>query len=144
VRSNVGRSKVNGMRIGELSRTSGVPRSALRYYEQAGLLRPPQRTASGYRGYDEGAVGRLAFIRAAQGVGLSLAEIREILTIRDGGRAPCRHVIELVARRQAEVRSRIRELRALDRDLTVLAEAGSRLDPAQCDPSGVCAIIPIE
>ncbi len=129
------------MRIGELSRRSGVPPTTLRYYEEAGLLPPPRRTAAGYRAYDEGAVGRLAFIRAAQAVGLTLAEIREILTIRDGGRAPCRHVQDIVERRRAEVRARIAELRRLEADLARVARAARALDPAACDPSGICAAI---
>ncbi|MBA2253525.1 MAG: MerR family DNA-binding transcriptional regulator, partial [Chloroflexi bacterium] len=50
------------MRIGELARQSGVAPTALRYYEQLGLLPEPERTASGYRAYGEAAVDRLAFI----------------------------------------------------------------------------------
>jgi MerR family Zn(II)-responsive transcriptional regulator of zntA len=46
------------MRIGELARRSGVPRTALRYYEQVGLLSPPERTESGYRSYSEEAIDR--------------------------------------------------------------------------------------
>jgi DNA-binding transcriptional MerR regulator len=130
------------MRIGELSRESGVPPTTLRYYEQAGLLAPPRRTASGYRAYDEEALGRLSFIRAAQSVGLTLAEIRDVIAIRDGGRAPCRHVQELVERRRAEVRAKIRELRRLESELTRVGALAARLDPADCDPSGVCSAIP--
>ena len=77
------------MRIGELARRSGLASTALRYYEKAGLLPPPQRTPSGYRAYDASVLQRLVFIRAAQAVGLSLPEIREVIAIRDGGTAPC-------------------------------------------------------
>lgn len=132
------------MRIGELARQSGVPRTALRYYEQAGLLEPPQRTESGYRAYETEALRRLAFIRAAQAVGLTLAEIRDIIRIRAGGRAPCHHVRDLVDRRRLEIQARIAELQSLQRDLDRLAEAGDRLDPADCDPSGICGVIPLE
>jgi MerR family copper efflux transcriptional regulator len=75
------------MRIGELARQSGVPATALRYYEQLGLLPDPDRTESGYRAYGEEAVDRLAFIRAAQAVGLTLAEMRQVLGVRDAGEA---------------------------------------------------------
>jgi DNA-binding transcriptional MerR regulator len=131
------------MRIGELARQSGVPATTLRYYEQAGLIAPPRRGDSGYRAYDPDTLPRLAFIRAAQAVGLSLAEIRQVIGIRDGGRAPCQHVRELVQRRQAEVRSRIHELRALERDLQRLAKVADELDPADCDASGICGVFPI-
>ena len=130
------------MRIGELARQSGVPSTTLRYYEQAGLLAPPRRTESGYRAYDAEALRRLGFIRAAQAVGLTLAEIREVIAIRDGGRPPCQHVRELVDRRRAEVRGRIAELRRLEEDLARVGRAAAALDPAECDPSGICGAIP--
>lgn len=132
------------MRIGELSRHSGVPATTLRYYEQAGLLAPPRRTGSGYRSYDEESLNRLAFIRAAQSVGLTLAEIRDVIAIREGGRAPCQHVQELVERRRDEVRTRISELRRLEADLLRVSRAAAALDPAACDPSGICGAIPTE
>src|SRR5688572_13798345 len=119
-----------GMRIGELTERSGVPSTALRYYEQAGLLPAPSRTSSGYRIYDTDVLPRLKFIKAAQAVGLSLADIREILQIRDSGRAPCRHVVSLLEQRRAEIAARIRELSQLERDLAQLGTAGKDLDPA--------------
>ena len=73
------------MRIGELANRSGLATTALRYYEKAGLLPESARTVSGYRDYDGDTVPRLAFIRAAQAIGLSVAEIREVIGIRDGG-----------------------------------------------------------
>src|ERR671915_1678964 len=105
------------MRIGELARQSGVPATALRYYEKLGLMPEPGRTESGYRMYGEEAVDRLAFIRAAQDVGLTLAEVRQVLGVRDAGEAPCRVVTELIDRRHTEVSARISELRALEREL---------------------------
>src|ERR687886_2854312 len=132
------------MRIGELARRSGIASTALRYYEKAGLLPQPQRTLSGYRAYGADALQRLAFIRAAQAVGLSLPEIREVIAIRDGGTAPCSHVVGLLERRRAAVQTRIRELQRLEHELTQLAERGARLDPAECDPAGVCQVIPSE
>jgi DNA-binding transcriptional MerR regulator len=59
--------------------------SAIRFYEEAGLLPEPERTASGYRPYDQSVIDRLSFIKAGQGVGLTLNELREVLTIRDRG-----------------------------------------------------------
>ena len=130
------------MRIGELARRSGMASTALRYYEKAGLLPASQRSSSGYRTYHPDAVSRLAFIRAAQAVGLSLAEIREVIGIRDAGAAPCAHVLQLIEKHRAEVRSRIRELQRLERDLDQLASQGAGVDPSECDPAGVCKVIP--
>jgi MerR family copper efflux transcriptional regulator len=141
------RSKVKGgdsaeLRIGELARQSGVASTALRYYEKAGLIPPPQRTASGYRAYDASVLPRLAFIRAAQAVGLSLAEIRDVIRLREGGSPPCRHVVDVIERHRIEVRARINELQRLEQDLEQLARTGAMLNPAECDPSGICAVIP--
>src|SRR5713226_7252219 len=130
------------MNIGELARRSGVPSTALRYYEKAGLLPESQRTPSGYRAFQPDSLPRLAFIQAAQAVGLTLAEIREVIGIRDAGAAPCAHVLELIERHRKEVRCRIRELQRLDRDLDQLAAQGAGVDPAHCDPVGVCKVIP--
>src|SRR5438105_7716654 len=96
----------------------------------------------GDRTYNPDAVPRLAFIRAAQAVGLTLAEIREVMGIRDAGAAPCAHVLQLIEKHRAEVRSRIRELQRLETDLDNLASQGAGVDPSQCDPAGVCKVIP--
>ena len=130
------------MRIGELAQRSGLASTTLRYYEKAGLLPESRRSSSGYRTYEPEAVPRLAFIRAAQAVGLSLAEIREVVGIRDAGAPPCAHVLGLIEQHRAEVRSRIRELRRLERDLEHLAACGAGVDPSECDPVGVCKVIP--
>jgi DNA-binding transcriptional MerR regulator len=130
------------MRIGELARRSGVAPTALRYYEQLGLLSAPRRTGAGYRTYDDDALERLAFIRSAQAVGLTLAEVREVVGIRESGEAPCRHVTELIDRRHAAVRGRIAELRRLERELAQLRSRAEHLQPRDCDPSGVCHVIP--
>ena len=130
------------MRIGELARQSGVPATALRFYEQLGLLPEPGRTESGYRVYGDETLDRLAFIRAAQAVGLTLAEVRQVLGVRDAGEAPCRVVTDLVERRHADVKARIAGLRRLERELAALGARAAKLHPRDCDPSGICHVIP--
>jgi DNA-binding transcriptional MerR regulator len=132
------------MRIGELARRSRVATTALRYYEKAGLLPGSARTESGYRDYDRDTLPRLAFIRAAQAIGLSVAEIREVISIRDGGTPPCVHVLELIEQHRADVRARIRQLQQLERELALIAEQGRTVDPAECDPAGICKLIPTD
>jgi DNA-binding transcriptional MerR regulator len=130
------------MRIGELARQSGIPATALRYYEQLGLLPEPARTESGYRIYAEDAVDRLGFIRAAQAVGLTLAEVLQVLGVRDAGEAPCRVLTDLIDHRHAEVKGKIADLRRLERELTALRARAAKLHPRDCDPSGICHVIP--
>jgi MerR family mercuric resistance operon transcriptional regulator len=68
--------------IGRLARLGDVNLETIRYYEQEGLLPRPPRTRSGYRIFPTDAVRRLHFIKRAQRLGFSLAEIRELLTLR--------------------------------------------------------------
>lgn len=75
--------------IGELSARSGVSGSALRFYEQAGLL-TAERTTGNQRRYPRATLRRLAFIRAAQRVGLSLEAIRGALDTLPADRTPTR------------------------------------------------------
>src|SRR5882757_7347410 len=99
------------MRIGELAAVNGLTPKTIRYYEQAGLLPAPPRTTGGYRDYPPQATTRLAFIRNAQTAGLTLAEIHGILTLRDSGEAPCRHVTALIDQHLVEINRRLAELR---------------------------------
>jgi MerR family transcriptional regulator, redox-sensitive transcriptional activator SoxR len=75
--------------IAEVSRRSGFPSSALRFYEKLGLI-ASSRTGGGQRRYERNALRRLAFIRAARNVGLSLDEIAAALATLPAGRAPTR------------------------------------------------------
>lgn len=67
------------MKIGELARKSGIAASAIRFYEEQGLLAPMSRTASGYRQYASNAPDRLKLIQGAKRLGFSLEVIRDML-----------------------------------------------------------------
>lgn len=127
------------MRIGEVADRAGVTAKTLRFYEDRGLLPEPERTPSGYRDYDTQAVGRVEFIKDAQAAGFTLAQIGQILAIRDAGDSPCEHVSSLVEQRLGEIEERLRELRGVRRQLQQLAQRAERLDPADCD--GYCQLI---
>jgi MerR family transcriptional regulator, copper efflux regulator len=129
------------MRIGELAAVSGVTAKTIRYYEDIGVLDPPARTPSGYRQYTPEATNRLAFIRSAQAVGLSLGEIRGIVALRDRGTTPCGHVLDLITARAADLDRRISELQRLRAELGRLEDRAQHLDPADCDPRRVCHLI---
>ena len=81
------RHKLDQLTIGELAERSGVAPSALRYYEAQGLI-TATRTSGNQRRYERAMLRRIAFIRSAQRVGLSLEEITEALRTLPGGRTP--------------------------------------------------------
>jgi DNA-binding transcriptional MerR regulator len=75
--------------VGQLESRAGVRTDTIRYYERAGLLPQPRRTEGDHRRYGAADLDRLLFIRGAQRLGLRLAEIRELLAVRDTGVCPC-------------------------------------------------------
>jgi DNA-binding transcriptional MerR regulator len=120
-----------GLRVAELAAAAGVPSDTVRYYERAGLLPPPARTAAGYRDYDAGALDRLRFIQGAQRLGLRLADIRDLLSVRDTGTCPCGPAEQLLRRRLAEVDAEIGRLVTLRAEMAAMADA---LPAATCPP----------
>jgi DNA-binding transcriptional MerR regulator len=130
------------LRISQLAERSGFRPSALRYYEQVGLLEAAERTPAGYRMYEESAVPRLQFIDRAKQLGLPLEEIRELIAVWDGGQ--CVHVRDRLARRitakSGEVRSRIRELTGFAAQLdAACAELAGPAPDGPCGPGCGCA-----
>lgn len=129
------------MLIGALAEATGTTATTLRFYEEEGLLPPPGRTRGGYRDYTPDAVGRLDFIRRSRTAGLTLAQIREVLDVRDAGTAPCHHVQQLLAARLSDLDRQIADLQALRATVAELHAAAATVDPAHCDPAGVCGYV---
>lgn len=107
----------SALRIGELAARASVGVQTLHYYERVGLLAKPARSASNYRLYSETALRRVQFIKQAQALGFTLEEIKEILALHDGGRAPCGQVAELGRKHLRELDARIAALRTFRRAL---------------------------
>lgn len=129
------------MRIGTLAAAAGLTTKTIRFYEQAGLLAAPPRTVTGYRDYPAEAADRLAFIRDAQAAGLTLAEIRGVLAIRDAGQPPCQHVTTLIEVHLEHVEQRIADLLATRTALQDLHQRAQDVHPADCGPEGICRIL---
>ncbi len=127
--------------IGEIAGRSGFTASALRYYEDIGLLEPATRTAAGYRLYDDTALSRLAFIGRAKQLGCSLEEITDLVGIWDGEQCgPVqRRFHELVTTKLGQAERQIAELTALADQLRHAAAqlAGPATD-GPCDETCVC------
>jgi DNA-binding transcriptional MerR regulator len=103
--------------VGQLASRTGVRADTVRYYEREGLLPVPQRTEGEHRRYGRADVDRLLFIRGAQRLGLRLAEIRELLTVRDTGACPCEPAAGLLGRHVAQIEEEIGRLSALRAEL---------------------------
>ncbi len=95
--------------IGKLARLADVGIDTVRFYERAGLLPKPTRTASGYRNYAEDDADRLRFIRRAKALGFTLEEISELLALH-AGKGSRAAVKALAERRVAQLNQKIREL----------------------------------
>lgn len=126
------------MKIGELAATAGTTTKTLRFYEAQGLLPEASRTRAGYRDYRPGMLPRLDFIHRGQAAGLTLAQIKQVLDIRDNGHAPCTHVRDLLDHRLADIEEQIRDLTALRATLLDLRQHAETTTDATCDPASVC------
>jgi len=115
--------------VGELAKRSGVTRKALRVYEASNILPPARRTPAGYRVYDPAVLGVVAFVKHAQSLGFRLEEIREIVSIRRSGRAPCSHVKGMIRQKLADVEILRRGLRSLLRSWDSKSDPGAAVCP---------------
>ena len=110
-------------RIAEVADRTGFSTPTLRYYEEIGLLPPAERSAAGYRLYDDRAIERLRFVARAKQLGCSLEEIADLADAWDNNEcAPVKHRLRgLVAAKLDETEQRMRELRALRAELRATA-----------------------
>ncbi len=122
--------------IGQLARDAGVPTSTIRYYERRGLLAPSGRSCGNYRVYGPDEAERLAFIRAAQTAGFTLADIEALLRLQDERTPACAEVQQLLSARLGEADEQLRQLRALRKTL------GRWMDACkEAERGGRCAVI---
>lgn len=91
------------MTIGELAREAGIGVETIRFYERKRLVAQPRRPASGFRAYDEQALKRVRFIRHAQQLGFTLAEIKQLLELRVDPRRSCADV-------KAEAKAKVEDI----------------------------------
>jgi Hg(II)-responsive transcriptional regulator len=127
------------MRVSDVARAASVNIQTLRYYERRGLLADPSRRPSGYREYEPETVQRVRFIKRAQELGFTLAEIGELLVLREeAGRRP-----DGRARAAATATAKIEQIDDKLRQLTAMRAALAQLVAAcQCDHAAMeCPII---
>jgi DNA-binding transcriptional MerR regulator len=126
------------LRISQLASEFGLNPKTLRYYEEIGLLPAPKRSEAGYRLYGESDRDRLTFITKAKAIGLSLAEIGELLTLHRRGQQPCKQLLDLVQGKLAAVDAQLRVLEAFRAELLSLQDEAAETRGAD---GCVCGII---
>ena len=110
-------------RIGEAARASGVNPANIRYYEQQGLIAAPVRSDNSYRVYTDADVHRLRFIRLCRAMDMSLDEVRTLLGLDLRSKTDCDAACVALDSHLGHVRERLRELRALEKDLIALRDS---------------------
>ena len=123
------------LRRSDLAQATGCNLETIRYYEGAGVLPPPARSDAGHRSYDAADVTRLRFILRARELGFSLADVRGLLGLGEGGLHSCAEIRDRTEMHLAEVRAKIADLRRIE---AVLAQTAAR-----CSGEGVpdCAVL---
>lgn len=125
----------------DVARQVGVTPTTVRYYARVGLLRPAREPQNEYRIFSGTDVHRVRFIRQAQSLGLTIADIREILDIIDRGEVPCHRVVELVELRLAEIIERIAALDAVKSRIDGALESWRSLTEQAPGQSEFCHLI---
>ena len=124
------------MKISELAKAARTQSETIRYYEREGLLPAPARTEANYRRYDSSHAERLAFIRHCRSLDMTLGEIRTLLHFKDAPEENCAQVNGLLDAHVGHVVQRIKELKALEKELRAL-----RLQCAISQSAANCGIL---
>lgn len=130
-------------KISEFSRILGINPQTLYFYERIGLIPSPQRTEAGYRLFSQLDVDRLVFISRAKSLGLSLDDIKEILSLKEGKLLTCKAVYERLSKKVKEIEENIDQLRSLHNELVPLVEQ-CKTNFDHPDPAYQCVILDTE
>ena len=135
------KNQQNYLQIGELSKEAGIAVSALRYYQEVGLLEPSYISETKYRYYQPSDVALAKFIKKSQRLGFSLDEIKQILNERHEGRSPCPKVRTLAKQKIDKLHEQIDELKKLEKELKdYIIETSNALDSSSSD-NRICCLI---
>lgn len=120
------------LRRSDLAQATGCNLETIRYYEGAGLLPLPARTAAGHRVYSSEDVKRLRFVMRARELGFSLEDIRGLLGLGDGALRSCAEVRERTEVHLVDVRAKIADLQRIEAVLSRTAALCSGEDRPEC------------
>ena len=117
---------------GQLAKAAGVKAETIRYYEKCGLLDEPERSAGGHRVYSDEDARKLVFVRRCRELGFSLIEIEQLLELADTSGRNCAQVQRSSQIHLDGVRSKIRDLRRMERTLADLISQCENNTSASC------------
>jgi len=118
---------MSAMKIGALARRTGTNAPTIRYYEEIGLLRSANRQAGGQRVYGDADVKQLTFIRRCREFGFSIDQVRSLVALMQDRSLSCMRARDLAHGHLVAVRTKLAELKALERSIAVFV--------ANCDAS---------
>jgi len=133
--------KVNNeyLKIGELSKITGIPISTLRFYEEIELLLPSYKTQANYRIYKESDARLAIFIKKARYLGFSLEEIKEIIKERKSGKSACAKVKLFAQKKIIELQEKMKGLKSLEDALKGYITECKATNDAQ--DSSICKLV---
>ena len=133
------------MRTHEVAARAGVNAQTLRYYERRGILPDPPRSPAGYRDYPASAVDVLRFVKRAQELGFTLAEVEDLLALAAGGPDSCDAARALAEVHLGELEAKIADLQRMRGSLTALVDTCHRPRPDRSCPllSAIKADVPL-
>jgi DNA-binding transcriptional MerR regulator len=136
-------SSPNGslLTVAELARSSGVAAHVVRFYARTGLIQASRYTANGYRHFVPLDVKRVRFIRVAQSLGFTLAEVRQVMHHSRLGRSPCPLVRDIIKQRLSENRERLRYVEALQHRMQRASERWRHMPDQTPHGDAICALI---
>lgn len=121
------------MRIGEISKKTGLTIDTIRFYEKSGLIKRPLRSESGYRDFNSDAVAAIEFIAHCRSLDIPIVEIKKLLNVRSGTAKSCRLANEVIKEQLEKLRTRIKELKKLEKSLAQLQSVcNEELDAKDC------------
>lgn len=127
--------------IGTAAKRTGLSVDAIRFYQKSGLLKPPARTTAGYRVFTDAEIRELQFIASGQDLGFSLAEIKELMSLRNENGRACPEVQLLIRRKLRDVREKIAALAGLEAELSRAMRSCERALKAHAAAPGGCPVI---
>ena len=127
------------LKIGEVSRQTGVAVGALRYYESLGLI-TSQRGRNSYRYYAPATVQQVQFVKKAQALGFSLEDVKEVLTVHHQGHAPCDFVQSLLQQKIDHLDTQIQQMTTFKAELEQYRDQWAS-QPPQHEAGDICPLI---